>query len=102
MGRDRFGIDASAGRRGAMPGGGAASGAPAPSLSSLDARVLRAVDPMRERTAARVAELAGCAEDVAASALRRLRRRMLIESDGSRPSGWLRTHRGDLALEHQP
>jgi hypothetical protein len=71
-------------------------------LSPLDARVLRAVDPMRERTAARIAELAGCRQDVASSSLRRLRGPMLIEPDGSRPTGWLRTHRGDLALEHQP
>jgi len=71
-------------------------------LSPLDVRVLRAVEPTRERTAARVAQLVGCAEDVAASALRRLRKRMLVEPDGCRPTGWLRTHRGDLFLEHQP
>lgn len=71
-------------------------------LSPLDARVLRAVEPMRERTAARVAQLVGCAEDVAASSLRRLRGRTLIEPDGCRPTGWLRTRHGDLFLEHQP
>jgi len=71
-------------------------------LSPLDARVLRAVDPSDIRTVARIAKLAGCGEDVAASSLRRLRRRMLIEPDGSRPTGWLRIHRGDLFLEHQP
>jgi hypothetical protein len=71
-------------------------------LSALDARVLRAVDPSYIRTLARIAKLAGCAEDLAASALKRLRRRMLIEPDGSRPTGWLRTHRGELFLEHQP
>ena len=71
-------------------------------LSALDARVLRATDPLRERTVARVAERAGCAEDVAASCLRRLRGRMLVEPDGCRPTGWLRTHRADLVLEHQP
>jgi hypothetical protein len=27
---------------------------------------------------------------------------MLVELDGCRPTGWLRTHRGDVALEHQP
>ena len=71
-------------------------------LSPLDARVLRAVDPSYIRTPARIAKLAGCGEDLAASALKRLRRRMLIEDDGCRPMGWLRTHRGELFLEHQP
>jgi hypothetical protein len=71
-------------------------------LNPLDARVLRATDPFRERTAARVALLVGCSEDVAASCLRRLRGRMLIEPDGCRPTGWLRTREGDVALEHQP
>lgn len=71
-------------------------------LSPLDARVLRATDPLRERTAARIAERVGCGEDVAASVLRRLRGRMLVEVDGRRPTGWLRTRGGDLVLEHQP
>jgi hypothetical protein len=71
-------------------------------LSPIDARVLRAVDPSYIRTLARIAKLADCAEDLAASALKRLRRRLLIEPDGSRPTGWLRTHRGGLFLEHQP
>jgi hypothetical protein len=71
-------------------------------LSPLDARVLRAVEALRERTVARIAELAGCPQDVAQSSLRRLRTRMLVEPDGRRPTGWLRTHRGDLFLEHQP
>jgi hypothetical protein len=71
-------------------------------LSELDARVLRATDPFRERTAARIAQRAGCSEDVAASCLRRLRGRMLVEPDGCRPTGWLRTRHGDVALEHQP
>jgi hypothetical protein len=71
-------------------------------LSPLDARVLRAVDPSYIRKVARIAKLAGCGEDIAASALKRLRRRMLVEDDGCRPMGWLRTHRGELFLEHQP
>ena len=71
-------------------------------LSALDARVLRATDPSRERTAARVAGIVGCSEDLACSSLRRLRGRMLVEVDGCRPTGWLRTHRGDVVLEHQP
>ena len=54
------------------------------------------------RTAARVAGIVGCSEDVASSCLRRLRGRMLVEVDGCRPTGWLRTHRGDVVLEHQP
>jgi hypothetical protein len=33
-------------------------------LSALDVRVLRATDPFRERTAARVAGIVGCSEDV--------------------------------------
>jgi hypothetical protein len=71
-------------------------------LSPLDARVLRATDPLRKRTAARIAERVGCGEDVAGSCLRRLRGRMLVEVDGRRPTGWLRTRDGDLVLEHQP
>lgn len=71
-------------------------------LSPLDARVLRAVDPSDIRTVARVAKLADCGPDLATSALRRLRVRMLVEDDGCRPMGWLRTHRGELFLEHQP
>lgn len=39
--------------------------------------------------------------DVALSVLRRLRVRDLVEDDGERPQRWLRTHRGDVALEHQ-
>jgi hypothetical protein len=72
------------------------------SLTALDARVLRATDPMGVRRVECIARLACCAEDLAASALRRLRGRMLVEVDGSRPSGWLRTREGDLALEHAP
>jgi len=71
-------------------------------LSPLDAQILRATDPMRERTAERLATIVGCSEDVARSCLRRLRGRMLVEPDGCRPTGWLRTRDGDLALEHQP
>jgi hypothetical protein len=33
---------------------------------------------------------------------RRLRGAMLVEVDGCRLTGWLRTHRGDVALEHAP
>ena len=71
-------------------------------LSALDARVLRATDARYERSPERVGEVAGCAADVALSALRRLRVRDLVEDDGCRPQRWLRTHRGDVALEHQP
>ncbi len=71
-------------------------------LGPLDARVLRATDPLRERGVERVARLAGCSEDLARSSLRRLRGRMLVEVDGSRPSRWLRTRHGDVALEHHP
>ena len=67
-------------------------------LSALDARVLRATDPVCVRRVERVARLAGCSEDVARSCLRRL----LVEDDGSRPTGWLRTRHGDVALEHAP
>jgi hypothetical protein len=70
-------------------------------LSELDARVLRATDPRYERRADRVAGLVGCSADVAVSCLRRLRAQALVEVDGRCPSGWLRTHRGDVALEHQ-
>jgi hypothetical protein len=78
------------------------SGACWPSVGELDARVLRATDPLRERTVERVARLAGCSEDVARSCLKRLRGRMLVEPDGARPTGWLRTRDGDVVLEHQP
>jgi hypothetical protein len=77
------------------------NGAVSLTLCTLEVRVLRATDPLRERTVARVAGLVGCEEDVAASCLRRLRGRMLVEVDGCRPTGWLRTHRGDVVLEHQ-
>jgi len=71
-------------------------------LSPLDARVLRAVDPWYVLTAARIATRAGCSEELARSSLKRLRKRLLIEPDGSRPTGWQRTHHGDVVLEHQP
>lgn len=71
-------------------------------LSPLDVRVLRATDAFHVRTVERVARLADCSEDVARSSLRRMRGWMLVEPDGSRPSRWLRTRDGDVALEHQP
>ena len=71
-------------------------------LSPLDARVLRATDAFDVRRVERVARLAGCSEELARSSLRRLRGRMMVEVDGSRPTGWLRTRHGDLALEHAP
>ncbi|MGB0098320.1 MAG: hypothetical protein WBP81_37995 [Solirubrobacteraceae bacterium] len=71
-------------------------------MSSLDARVLRATDARYERSPERIGELADCAADVALSALRRLRGACLVEDDGARPQRWLRTHDGDVALEHQP
>ena len=73
-----------------------------PILSELDARVLRATDARYERSPEKIGERAGCAADVALSTLRRLRVRELVEDDGERPRRWLRTHRGDLALEHTP
>jgi hypothetical protein len=78
------------------------SGAVFPLLSSLDARVLRATDARYERSPEKVGELAGCAADVALLTLRRLRVSCLVEDDGERPQRWLRTHRGDVVLEHQP
>jgi hypothetical protein len=78
------------------------SGGGWPVLSALDARVLRATDARYERTAARVAKQVGCAEDVAKSCLRRLRAHALVDVDGRSPSGWLRTHRGDVTLERTP
>ena len=71
-------------------------------LSALDARVLRVTDARYERSPEKIGELAGCAVDVALSALRRLRGAYLVEDDGGRPQRWLRTHCGDVALEHQP
>jgi hypothetical protein len=71
-------------------------------LSALDAWVLRATDARYERSPEKVGELARCAPDVALSTLRRLRVRELVEDDGERPQRWLRTHRGDVALEHAP
>jgi hypothetical protein len=78
------------------------SGAVFSLLSSLDARVLRATDARYERSPEKVGELAGCAADVALLTLRRLRVSCLVEDDGERPQRWLRTHRGDVVLEHQP
>ena len=78
------------------------TGAPWLQLAPLDARVLRATDAYRERTAERVARMAGCSEEEARRSLKRLRGKLMIEPDGRRPSGWLRTRRGDLALEHAP
>ena len=71
-------------------------------LSPVDAGVLRATDPLCERSAARIAQLAGCSADVAASCLRRLRTRMLVDADRYRPAGWVRTYEGDVVLEHTP
>jgi hypothetical protein len=73
-----------------------------PVLSALDARVLRATDARYERSPEMIGGLAGCAGDVALSALRRLRVAYLVEDDGCRPQRWLGTHRGDVALEHAP
>jgi hypothetical protein len=78
------------------------TGAPWLQLRSLDARVLRATDAYRERTADRVARMAGCSVEEARRSLKRLRGKLMIEPDGRRPAGWLRTRRGDLALEHAP
>jgi hypothetical protein len=78
------------------------TGAPWLRLTLLDARVLRATDAYGERTAERVARMAGCSEEEARRSLKRLRGKMMVEPDGRRPSGWLRTRRGDLALEHAP
>ena len=78
------------------------SGGAWPGLSGLDARVLRATDARYERSPERVGELAGCAADVALSALRRVRGACLVEDDGERPQRWLRAHRGDVALEYAP
>ena len=78
------------------------NGAVSLTLSALDARVLRATDSRYQRSPEKVGELAGCAADVALSTLRRLRGVSLVEDDGERPQRWLRTHHGDVALEHQP
>jgi hypothetical protein len=78
------------------------NGAASLMLSALDARVLRATTARYERSPEKIGEMAGCAADVALSALRRLRCAYLVEDDGCRPQRWLRTHRGDVALEHQP
>ncbi|MGO9902950.1 MAG: hypothetical protein ACLP0J_25410 [Solirubrobacteraceae bacterium] len=56
-------------------------------LCPLDARVLRATDPLAARRVERVARLTGCSEEFARSSLRRLSGRMLDEPDGCRPSG---------------
>ena len=71
-------------------------------LTVLDARALRATDAYRERSAERVARMAGCSQEEARRSLKRLRGTMMIEPDGRCPTGWLRTRRGDLALEHAP
>jgi hypothetical protein len=68
-------------------------------ITDIDRKILPATDRWHERTPRRVAEIAGVDETVAASSLRRLRARMLVDVDGSRPSRYLRTHAGDQALE---
>ncbi len=78
------------------------NGAVSTTLSALDARVLRATDQRYERSPREIGVLAGCAADVALSALRRLRGAYLVEDDGCRPQRWLRRHRGDVVLEHRP
>ncbi|MGZ4215272.1 MAG: hypothetical protein ACXVS6_06900 [Solirubrobacteraceae bacterium] len=71
-------------------------------LSDLDARVLRATPP-HGRSASLIADRAGCLPDIALSTLRRLRGSGLVEDDGYHPPReWLRTHRGDAALEFVP
>lgn len=88
---------------GRSPGARTEQGSEAPGArTSLDVRVLRATDPSYIRSVERVAALAGCSQELALSALRRLRGRMLVEVDGSRPARWLRTRDGDVALEHEP
>jgi hypothetical protein len=62
------------------------SGAVALTLSALDARVLRATDPLRERTAARVAGIVGCSEDVASAA------RGDVGGGRRLPSDWVAAH----------
>lgn len=75
---------------------------PTPSLSYLDGRVLRATPP-QGRCASLIADRAGCLPDVALSTLRRLRDRGLVDDDGYRPPReWIRTPRGDHALEFVP
>jgi len=74
-----------------------------PALSPLDARVLRATDPLLTCSVQRVALLAGCGDGVARSSLGRLRRWLLVEKDrSSRPARWWRTAYGDVALWHEP
>ena len=71
-------------------------------LTVLDARALRATDAYRERSAECVARMAGCSQEEARRSLKRLRGKLMIEPDGRCLTGWLRTRRGDLALEHAP
>jgi hypothetical protein len=85
-----------------LPSLPAGSISPRFALTALDTRGLQATSPTRQRTAQRIAMMTDCSQDVAHSCLRRLRARMLIEPDGYRPTGWLRTRHGDLALKHQP
>jgi len=47
------------------------TGAPWLQLAPLDARVLRATDAYRERTAERVARMAGCSEEEVRRSLKR-------------------------------
>ena len=49
-----------------------------------------------------VARMAGCSQEEARRSLKRLRGKLMIEPDGRCLTGWLRTRRGDLALEHAP
>lgn len=73
---------------------------PTTAVSHLEARILRTTDPRLTLTAERIARLARVETAVALTCLQRLRKRYLVDDDRGRPPRWLRTHRGDVALEH--
>jgi hypothetical protein len=72
---------------------------PTTAVSALEARILRATDPVQTRTADRIGRFARVEIAVALPCLRRLRKRYLVDDDGSHPRRWLRTQQGDVALE---
>jgi hypothetical protein len=69
------------------------------SLTELNVRVLRALDPSRYQTIDAVRELLGVQRFVARAELTRLRDQELVEDNGEHPLAFRRTFLGDEALK---
>jgi hypothetical protein len=69
------------------------------SLTELNVRVLRALEPNRYQTIDAVTELLAVQRFVARAELTRLREQELVEDNGEHPLAFRRTVRGDEALK---